>query len=432
LKIRDRPHELELSIEQTEISELYCENESAANEASSEEKKEEPLDGNASDLSRQKAQHRVYHTPTTLDPATNPNPSPSNRRAPTMAAASTSVRTRTSTPNDAAATQTTVTPIRKGSFLFSSFRMGVHLILMVLFLALSAVYVLRVVHDDYFVKIVERARRTDDDLLEEFTYYDRHCNVVDVTATPADADLLYIEPGTDGVDQMMTHGAVMIPELLKESTVHELRQFVADKNTAVSGTAAEFPVSSGYNRISYGIEATEHPIVIKALKELHDNAALKDLLEGLVGDNPALSEITAITAAYGCPNQVWHADVKQDGNALMWGRTYSHSYSLFVPLQNTTGAMGATDLCPGTHFCADELHEVCEDRKIGLHQVSKHGFWKEGDAALLNQQVWHRGTRHVDRDAPERMVFIVSFLGRPTDTRQLSRGTYFHMKWNMW
>lgn len=43
-------------------------------------------------------------------------------------------------------------------------------------LAFAAVYCLRSVHDDYFVPIVERARRTDTDLLEEFTYYDRECN----------------------------------------------------------------------------------------------------------------------------------------------------------------------------------------------------------------------------------------------------------------
>ncbi len=322
-----------------------------------------------------------------------------------------------------------------GHFLVGLLSFSARSILFLCFFALAAVYCLRSIHDDYFVTIVERARRTDEDLLAEFTYYDRHCNAADVTATVQDAQDLFIRPDSinHGVDQMMMHGSVLFPDLLTPSTVKDLRQFIVDKNAAVKGTAAEFPMSQGYRRISYGIEATEHPAVIRALKEIHGNVKLKDLLEGLLGENPALTEITAITASYGCGHQAWHPDVKPDGNGVMYGRTYSHSYSLFMPLQDTTGAMGATDLCPGTHYCGSmDLVKVCEDNKIGMHQVSGQGFWPAGSAALLNQQVWHRGAAHADPNAQERVVFIVSFLARPNDTRQLSRGTYFHMKWNMW
>jgi hypothetical protein len=221
--------------------------------------------------------------------------------------------------------------------------------------------------------------------------------------------------------------------LLSNETVEELRKFIVAKNAIVKGTPAEFPVSQGFRRVSYGIDATEDPAVIRALKEIHDNVDLQYLLEGLLGENPALTEITAITASYGCQAQAWHPDVKPDGNGVMFGRTYSHSYSLFMPLQDTTGEMGATDLCPGTHYCAGmDLQALCEEEKIGMHQVSGQGYWPAGSAALLNQQVWHRGGEHDDEEAEDRVVFIVSFLARPNDTRQLSRGTYFHMKWNMW
>lgn len=308
-------------------------------------------------------------------------------------------------------------------------------ILFICFLALAAVYCLRSIHDDYFVTMVERARRTDDDLLEEYTYYDRSCNVADVTAGVKDAKDLYIQEDSKnhGVDQMMTHGAVLFPDLLSPQTVEELREYIVTKNIAVKGTAAEFPMSQGHQRISYGIEGTEHPSISRALKEIHDNIELKHLLEGLLGVNPALTEITAITASYGCKAQAWHPDTKPDGNGVLFGRTYSHSYSLFMPLQNTTGAMGATDLCAGTHYCSSmDLHDMCTKQRIGMHQVSGQGFWPAGSAALFNQQVWHRGAKHSDPDASDRVVFIVSFLARPNDTRQLSRGTYFHMKWNMW
>jgi hypothetical protein len=319
---------------------------------------------------------------------------------------------------------------RKGGTTFLT--LAVHLLLMITFAALGTVYCLRQVHDDYFLPILARARRTDTDLLDEFTYYDRQCSVADLTATAQTAHDLVIHNNGTAVDQMMRHGTVIVPQVLTPGLVKELRDFVVWKNDVVEGTSAEFPVSQGRNRISYGIDATEHPTITKVLKEIHDNKALESLLVGLVGKNPALTEITAITAKFGCPDQYWHSDVKADGNPLQFARTYSHSYSLFIPLQDTTGEMGATDLCPGTHYCADQLHKICELNKIGLHQLDPEGIWHAGDSALFNQQVWHRGPKHTDPDAPDRIVFIVSFIGRPTDNRQLSRGTYFHMKWNMW
>lgn len=235
-----------------------------------------------------------------------------------------------------------------GSFVLSLISFSAHSILFLCFLALAAAYCMQSIHDDYFVPVVERARRTDDDLLEEFTYYQRECSAMDVTAGVEDAQDLFIRPDSKnyGVDQMMTHGSVLFPDLLSPETVGELRKFIVAKNAIVKGTPAEYPMSQGYQRVSYGIEATEDSSVVRALKEIHDNNELKHLLEGLIGENPALTEITAITASYGCKAQVWHPDVKPDGNGVMFGRTYSHSYSLFMPLQDTTGEMGATDLCP--------------------------------------------------------------------------------------
>jgi hypothetical protein len=349
--------------------------------------------------------------------------------------------------------------IRNNSSFFGwKFSLLFHFVLAGLFLGLCAIYSLQVIHDEYFVPIMERARRTDEDLQEEYTYYDRRCTAVDLTMrNPSQANALILEQHDlkqsthtsnnttrtrSGVDIVMQHGAVLFPSLLHPSTVQALRKFVVAKNKAVRGTDAEIPISEALGRISYGIEATEDERVVRALQEIHSHTALKQTLEDLLGPNPALTEITAITASFGCEDQVWHPDTKPDGNAVKWAQTYAHSYSLFIPLQDTTGEMGATDLCPGTHYCAnDDLHEICEAHKIGLHQIAsagsksktqRHQRWRAGDAALLNQHVWHRGTAHTDPRAQARVMFIVSFISRPTDPRQLSRGTYFHMKWNMW
>mmetsp|Transcript_16308 Transcript_16308/g.37734 ORF Transcript_16308/g.37734 Transcript_16308/m.37734 type:complete len:1075 (-) Transcript_16308:287-3511(-) len=406
---------------------------------------------------------------------------------------------------------------------------GIHSGLAIAFLAFVAVTILGNFHDRYWVTLLDRARRTDVDLLSEITYYQRRCDITDITTSdshrihfgdvddnpseifidvekiknelegyPEPSSVLYddrgfrtkyqenarerrrrrfapaynrweypeLEPipekiaekaGNQAVDVMMKHGSVMIPQMLSDATIGELRKFIEEKNEKTIGTDDEYPMTAHKSRISYGIESTEHPSVVRALKEIHDHRVFAHLIKNLVGDeNPALSEITAITAWDGAEDQSWHPDVKPDGNGVKFGRTYSHSYSLFLPLQNTDGDMGPTDVCPGTHMCATEdLWDPCLENKVGFHEVRKakprneysldedgehkyredlrmEGIWRAGDGALLNQQGWHRGTAH---NAPEdRIVFIVSFLKRPhpDDPRQLARGTYFHQKWLNW
>lgn len=419
-------------------------------------------------------------------------------------------------------------------WIYNFFGIGLHVCLAIGFLAIVAVTILGSFHDRYWVTILNRARRTDANLRTEITYYQRQCDVTDVTTSTSHhihfgdvddkASEMFIDvekimneesdlddsnqedtiiheqgfptryqeewkpprrrrrfapkyqawespelkpipkkvaekAGKQGVDAMMKHGSVMIPQILSDATISELRKFVDKKNELVLGTPDEYPMTAAHNRISYGIESTEDPAVVRALKEIHDHAVFASLIQNLVGDeNPALSEITAITSWAGAEHQSWHPDVKPHGNGVMFGRTYSHSYSLFLPLQDTTGRMGATELCPGTHMCATEsLSTVCDSNKIGLHEVRKarprnqyspdlegelkyqddlrkEGLWRAGDGALLNQQGWHRGTAHEDENEDDRIVFIVSFLKRPhpDDPRQLARGTYFHQKWLNW
>jgi hypothetical protein len=352
-------------------------------------------------------------------------------------------------------TKSGVTSFSRPSFLSvtvsTMFHTAIHSTLFIAFFSLAVVYCLKTFHDDYFVTIIERAERNDFHLQDEVTYYPRKCNVLDLTATHKDASKLYIERptsssegvvdelATSAVDKIMTHGAIMMADILTPDTIESLRRYIVNKNDEVLGTPAQFPMSQGKRRVSFGIEAADDPAVVVALKEIHDHPLFGNVIQALLGDeNPALSEITAITASFGAPHQTWHPDVKSDGNALMYGRTYSHSYSLFIPLQNTTRSMGPTDLCAGTHYCTDDdLSNLCDVYKIGLHEIRpkethRQQFWKSGDGVLFNQQVWHRGAEHDDRNSGERVVFIVSFLARPTDPRQLSRGTYFHQKWLNW
>lgn len=357
-------------------------------------------------------------------------------------------------------------------------RVAVHLGLSFLFLTLAALWCVRTVHDEYFVPLVERAERSDADLQDQFTYYNRQCNVLDLTASAttgpeaeaAVADL-WVEAGGVGgtgraamrhatgraVDAVMRHGVVMVPAILTDETTERLRDFVVRKNGAVDGTATVYPLLKGRNRIGIGMEPTDDGdgAIVDALREIHDHELFAGVIKALVGGpNPALVEVTAITARFSAGNQPWHTDTPPGGSALKFGRTYTPVYSLYLPLQNTTGRMGPTDVCLGSHYCADgNMTQLCADHKIGLHEVrpfavagggdggnssssnsssSSDKIWRRGDGALFNQQLWHKGGQHRDKNAPDNVIFVVTFMGRPTDPRQLPRGAYFRQRWMNW
>jgi hypothetical protein len=308
--------------------------------------------------------------------------------------------------------------------------------LALIFLLLVTVYCLEEIHDSILVPFLQAAERSDDDLDEEFTYYDRSCSAYDLTTF--DASDLVLQNTTspkEAVDTYMTHGGVLFPQILPPDTVQKLREHVVERNSHLS-ELEEIELSQGTNRKSFALDASEADIVSLAIHQVASHPLLKETLQELVGDDdPAVSEITAITSYYGCPDQTWHQDVKADGSPLKFARTYTHSHSLFIALQDTSSEMGATSFCPGSHYCAnDGMAHVCEEFGFQLSETPQ-GVWSSGDAALLSQHVWHRGARHSDPDAPERILFVMTFLARPDltrDRRQLSRGTYFHMRWNMW
>jgi hypothetical protein len=309
--------------------------------------------------------------------------------------------------------------------------------LAVVFALYVAFYCLSEIHDYYFLPFLDAAARTDEDLDNEYTYYDRSCTVNDLSTRNL-SDLVLSNrtlPVETLVDTVLRHGGVVVPQILTPFTVQKLREHVVKRNANLE-QVEKIPLSQGKNRLSFAIDASEDPIVSQALHEIATHPLLQPMMEKLLGKDPAVAEITSITNYYGCPDQTWHQDVKANGSPLKFTRTYTQSYSLFLPLQDTSANMGATDFCPGTQYCPnDGMAEICEKWGMQLSEASSEGVWKGGDGALLSQHVWHRGAKHTDKEGLERIVLVVSFLARPDlvhDRRQLSRGTYFHMRWNMW
>lgn len=266
------------------------------------------------------------------------------------------------------------------------------------FLSFLSIVILSHVHQNFYTVLFNRSQRTDHDLLREYTYYERFCTDFDVTkqsgrdtfddvifATPHDSSDI---PTTVSAAQsaMLQHGMIALPDLFPPNLTASLRRHVVTRNAAVvNGSPEAFPVSQGELglRASFGMDATEAPAVTESLQYLAHHPLLRPLLASLTGDPyPASAEITAITAYAGADAQTWHADTKSDGNAVKYARTYSHSYSLFIPLQDTTRAMGATELCFGTQHCANDLTAVCERYTVSLEELGGNSYNDKGEQII--------------------------------------------------
>ena len=115
-------------------------------------------------------------------------------------------------------------------------------------------------------------------------------------------------------------------------------------------------------------------------------------------------------------------------------QSFGPVYSVFIQLQNTTREMGATSICPGSHYCTQgPIGAFCEAANLkAVHPTS--GF-SGGDALIMNMNSFHRGSAHVDPTAPDRIMLILSFTPKPSrraERRQLSSGFTYQLRWDMW
>jgi len=273
----------------------------------------------------------------------------------------------------------------------------------------------------------------DERSFDETTYYKRVCDASDQSAFLGE-ELFLSEDATpeEAYEHQLIHGMTVFPSVLTDETATNLRDFIISRNHNLT-EAESIYVIEGDNRFSFGL-GTEEPSVAKAMTELATNERFKPALEKILGRNPALIEMTAITSTYGAVAQYWHDDVIATASAMQFGRAFGPSYSIFVQLQNTTKEMGATQGCPGTHFCATGSMEKFCDRN-GIQLVGKDGYWKAGDGMLMNMNVWHRGHAHIDPEGADRVMLILTFVPRPrthAESRQMSQGITFSLRWDMW
>eukprot|EP00797_Seminavis_robusta_P034598 Sro834_g208610.3 (421) ;mRNA; f:1689-2951 len=190
----------------------------------------------------------------------------------------------------------------------------------------------------YLKPTIDAAVWTDRRAENEITYYNRECDGRDLTTNDAD-DLIIPHNATakQAYEHQLLHGFSMFQGVLTASVMQDLRNYVISRNRKLSAPESIFVIEND-NRYSFGL-GTEVSCVARAVEQLATHDKLKPALEKILGPNPALIEMTAITSSFGAVNQYWHDDVVAQASVMKYGRTFGPSYSIFVQLQNTTKAM---------------------------------------------------------------------------------------------
>lgn len=299
----------------------------------------------------------------------------------------------------------------------------------------------------------------------ELTYYHRRCDHRDISTH--DANDLLLDPNMtlkERQEVAMTHGAVVMKDIISHDTAVELRAYLETRHHEFHTNNLELPWDElfwdgdGGTRLSLGLGPEDTSIVARAIAEAGSNPQLKKTLEAILGDDPAVVEVSTLSTMFDAEPQEIHTDSDFFASSVLYTRSFLHSYTMFVSLQDTTSRMGATTICPGTHWCADEdLFTLCQcnfldddekqENPIGYcntFEASSNGqtgldvgVLKRGDAMMFNQNVWHRGPRNYDLKRKEnRAMFIMTFVSRRDyekgDNRQQGWGTFYYMRHSMW
>jgi hypothetical protein len=329
-------------------------------------------------------------------------------------------------------------------------RIAICFLNIVFYLSLGIFLALRTaihVQHSYLEPQIQVLQWTDERYYSEVTYYARTCNEADITAK--DAGSLFLDRDTDDADvafdKYLQRGFVVFPDVLSRNTAHRLRQYVLEKNRVAD------PNPEGGNNflhspqhrwcVELGIEKNEtdhRPSVVKdMLQEVANDPLFRSSLEKIIGLEPALIEMNAITSSYGAVMQEFHTDGSPDASPMLWARSFAPTHVMLMPLQDTTASMGATSVCPGTHFCSNLddgklYNEICEQSSFSIGDPDT-GIWSAGTAVLMNPNAIHRGTAFTDSNATaiHRVVLVLTFAPRPqarAESRQLTGGLSYSLQ----
>jgi len=299
----------------------------------------------------------------------------------------------------------------------------------------------------------EGSRPTPNTILQDRmrTYYPRSCSREDLTTRDYRDLMVPLVRGTSGdvgdavaatktaAQTVLTHGVAIFPSTLDGRLADSFRNYTLHRNRALDDTDQVYVMNAqnGKRRTRWSFafggndraheSYIDHPSVVPdVLKAIASHTPLAQTLEALLGPDPAVVKMQTITAIRGAGDQGWHPDVNARAGAASHARNFALHLSLFVPLQDATYAMGSTGICPGSQFCT-EIDGWMEDRCMqvasGLEAVGSSAnnnrtrhVWRAGDAVLMNQNTFHRGAAHTDRNGGERAIIVITFASRPRES----------------
>jgi hypothetical protein len=302
----------------------------------------------------------------------------------------------------------------------------------VLALVLVGLHLLVQTHDRYIQPYLKNIVQWNPDRSEdERTYPVFLCDGL----TASDGAGITIPRNTSvdaALDHMLHHGGGLFPGLLEEQLLWDLRDYILWKNERLAVTE-NIPVISFEKRHSFAFDVQDVPLVVELLEQLSkSNPLLEQVLQGLLGPNPAMVELSQITVKEGAEDQYWHHDTAYEDSAPTYGRSYQHLYTLLIPMQDTVTTMGSTWVAPGSHYCGTM------DQYRGF-PVAGTDIWKAGDGLLYSSALKHRGGGHTL--GPDRTVLIISFTNRPDGSlkelsdhyqRSLPQGPVFAIRYDHW
>jgi len=251
-------------------------------------------------------------------------------------------------------------------------------------------------------------------------------------------DLIVTQETTheQAADIAVEHGAAVVPSILTKETAQEFRDYVmkANKELLLQGKEQVY-VHQKEHRFNLVPDPRE-PIVQEVLKQVAEHEKLRPLIDKLMGAGASLVNLSVLTSEYGAKDQGIHSDTST--SFATQPQHFVPEYSLVLALQDTTEAMGATHLCPGSQNCRCVAMEEGEDPNDEVDRATickVRATLNQGDGFLFLSDLFHRGTAHTDPTAPERAyVFLIFAESRKGshDHRILPFGEVRALSWHAW
>jgi hypothetical protein len=124
-----------------------------------------------------------------------------------------------------------------------------------LFISLVTTHLLHKYYIHYISPMIDAANWVDNDRLNsEFTYYERPCDVSDISTSSIDTVIVEdgIDDADDAVENFMVHGMSLFKNILDEHVSLDLRSHILKRNGEL--TEAEYiPLDTPKGRHSFGI-----------------------------------------------------------------------------------------------------------------------------------------------------------------------------------